>query len=273
MISPPRHFSNKIFPVAEGDETTSSYRDGGNESVTETQSISFASDKISKSTHLNLKIKPSDDKIHSKEETNMINAIDDEMVALTEMVNFLMEKGEDLRKNNQVVMHELEQLTRRVIEMHNDPALHRIIKSHGWSGSKYPRISQNNVFDVESYSKSLINLYLSRKTVSDAFKATSAHGDIAATEPEKILSYLPDTLIHHLTNSNTSDISCSTFTGAALLIDISGFSAFAANMCSKEKGVKGLNDLHDATNVFLGHLVTSVYRYGGDGKSFSLHIE
>ena len=35
-------------------------------------------------------------------------------------------------------------------------------------------------------------------------------------------------------------------------------------MCSR--GVTGLDDLHSATNEFLGHFVDVVYQYRGDGK-------
>lgn len=35
-------------------------------------------------------------------------------------------------------------------------------------------------------------------------------------------------------------------------------------MCAK--GASGLDDLHSATNEFLGHFVDVVYKYKGDGK-------
>lgn len=43
-----------------------------------------------------------------------------------------------------------------------------------------------------------------------------------------------------------------------------GFSKFSGAMCSR--GVTGLDDLHSATNEFLGHFVDVVYQYRGDGE-------
>ena len=44
-----------------------------------------------------------------------------------------------------------------------------------------------------------------------------------------------------------------------------GFSKFSSAMCAK--GASGLDDLHSATNEFLGHFVDVVYKYKGDGKN------
>lgn len=57
------------------------------------------------------------------------------------------------------------------------------------------------------------------------------------------------------------------FQGACLLADISGFTKLSAKFC--EKGLGGLDDLHDAANVFLGKYVQIVYAYGGDVISFA----
>ena len=46
-----------------------------------------------------------------------------------------------------------------------------------------------------------------------------------------------------------------------------GFSEFSGAMCAR--GVTGLDDLHTATNEFLGHFVDVVYQFQGDGK---IHI-
>jgi hypothetical protein len=48
-----------------------------------------------------------------------------------------------------------------------------------------------------------------------------------------------------------------------MLADISGFTKFSGEMCSK--GAGGLDDLREATNGFLGHCVKLVYEYKGDG--------
>ena len=42
-----------------------------------------------------------------------------------------------------------------------------------------------------------------------------------------------------------------------------GFSKFSGAMCAR--GVTGLDELHSATNEFLGHFVDVVYQFQGDG--------
>jgi hypothetical protein len=55
-----------------------------------------------------------------------------------------------------------------------------------------------------------------------------------------------------------------TFTGACMLVDISGFSKFSASMCSN--GITGLDELRKATSGLLGQFVKEVYEHEGDGK-------
>ena len=52
---------------------------------------------------------------------------------------------------------------------------------------------------------------------------------------------------------------------------LSGFSKFSSAMCAK--GASGLDDLHSATNEFLGHFVDVVYEYRGDGEELILNTE
>ena len=66
------------------------------------------------------------------------------------------------------------------------------------------------------------------------------------------------------TAPNTTEVRSFTFTGACMLADISGFSKFSGEKCSK--GVSGLDELREATNGFLGHIVQTVYEFNGDGK-------
>ena len=63
------------------------------------------------------------------------------------------------------------------------------------------------------------------------------------------------------------ETSKSTFHAACMLVDISGFSSFSGSMCSK--GVVGLDDLHKATDGFLGHFVDVVHMYDGDVICFA----
>lgn len=193
-----------------------------------------------------------------------------EIATIATLLNYLSDNVEDVLKNREK-MKKFEQLTAEVVNNHNDPALHRVVKAHGWSGKRYLRV-HHAALDTQSYLRSLANLYLSQRKAYDGLRSNIPGEE--SSEPEKIVSFLPDILIRHLTSAlvieKSGDISCSTFLGAALLVDISGFSMFAAEKCSH--GVGGLNDLHDATNGFLGHLVYIVYRYGGDGKLIYSHV-
>ena len=49
-----------------------------------------------------------------------------------------------------------------------------------------------------------------------------------------------------------------------ILILVLGFSKFSGALCAR--GVTGLDDLHSATNEFLGHFVDVVYQFKGDGE-------
>jgi len=186
------------------------------------------------------------------------------VATITTLLTYLNENAQDLLKN-QGKMKRFEQITAEVMSSNDDPTLHRVVKQHGWNGMKYPRQIQA-ALDTESYQRALSNLYLAQRKGYDGIRSNIPAEE--STESEKIVSFLPDILVNHLTSAlvieKSGDISCSTFFGAALLVDISGFSMFAAEKCSH--GVAGLNDLHDVTNGFLGNLVYIVYRYGGDGK-------
>jgi hypothetical protein len=88
-----------------------------------------------------------------------------------------------------------------------------------------------------------------------------------SSNADHVKAFLPNLLLSHLSRRPPQSIlgvSCSTFEGACMLADISGFSKFSGSMCSK--GLAGLDDLHTATNAFLGHFVDIVYRYRGDGE-------
>lgn len=175
--------------------------------------------------------------------------------SVANLINYLTD-NQDVLLTDKKKLKTLKDITLNVLKIQNDPTLKRIIKEHGWSKNQYIEAS----LDIKKYIKSLTNFYLSQINVNTS-SLSVARGEYL-TESEKVASFLPDILIKHLTH-NTENVSCSRFRGAALLVDISGFSTYSATMCSK--GVKGLDDLHHITNVFLGDLVSLVYQYGGDG--------
>ena len=95
---------------------------------------------------------------------------------------------------------------------------------------------------------------------------------------DQVFSFCPDTLLHILRN-RTDALPASpptgggnnsfSFHGACMLADISGFTKFSSSMC--RKGVRGLDNLREVTNGFLGYFVRIVYEHRGDGKSNELH--
>ena len=65
----------------------------------------------------------------------------------------------------------------------------------------------------------------------------------------------------HLSGQYTRLLS---FYGACILADISGFTKLSSKLC--DRGLDGLDDLHNAASGFLGKYVQIVYSYRGDGK-------
>jgi hypothetical protein len=110
----------------------------------------------------------------------------------------------------------------------------------------------------------------SKKSMLGALPAPfAADNDVEEdlTNADYVRSFCPNLLLSHLSTRPPEDImqvSCTSFEGACMLADISGFSKFSGAMCSL--GLAGLDDLHTATNEFLGHFVDIVYQYRGDGK-------
>ena len=92
------------------------------------------------------------------------------------------------------------------------------------------------------------------------------------------LAFVPSTLhsfvtrnFHNLTKCSTvlEEVSSlcpptTTFTGACVLVDISGLSGISEKFC--EQGQSGLDDWLTKTNSFLEQYVHIVYAHGGDGK-------
>jgi hypothetical protein len=106
------------------------------------------------------------------------------------------------------------------------------------------------------------------RTTQDEARAPNgqAHRPSSSSGPHKpVLGPSPK---HSLTTEAAlaaAEVRSITFTGACMLADISGFSKFSGAMCLK--GVSGLDELREATNGFLGHIVKTVYEFNGDGKS------
>lgn len=215
---------------------------------------------------------------------------DDTDVNLEMVINFLTLNIENVIADR-VYMKDFEELCHELMKGSRDPELHRILKSHGWTGTRFKN-STISPLDMHSVLQDFSNLYLRYKVSVYTTHITSLYEAGNAKATDQIFSFVPDSLLTYLgqqeislvnstpktisprvpsnssieppASSSQSDVRCATFTGACMLADISGFSKFSGAMCSK--GVSGLDDLREATNGFLGHIVKIVYEFHGDGK-------
>jgi hypothetical protein len=79
-----------------------------------------------------------------------------------------------------------------------------------------------------------------------------------------LASFCPSFLLEQV--SLKKDLTPCTFfkTGACLIADISGFVKLCGRLSAL--GVNGIDDLRKCTNSFIGELVNTVYKRGGDGE-------
>lgn len=170
-------------------------------------------------------------------------------------------------------LRKFEELSGEVISYAHDMELLRIVKAHGWTGSRY-RGTEETPFEAHSLLQALSNLYLKNKVSNYTQHISNMFGLGDEKGADQILSFCPDLLLTCLResplNGDHEGVKSFPFRGACMLADISGFSKFSGAMC--QKGVSGLDDLREATNGFLGQLVKTVYEYHGDGKRAYLII-
>lgn len=195
--------------------------------------------------------------------------------SLQDLLTFLSEHGKDIL-NNQQLLSEFETVTATTLLEHEDPELLKILRDCGWTGYRFLE-SNERPLDVDYCKQALSNYYLKasstgRKLVSQTSftRSASAHGSDSKNTnmAEHILPLCPDMLIQALELNKfvLTDPCCIYFWGACVLADMSGFSKFSGEMCSK--GIEGLDELRATTSGFLGDLVNTIYKYGGDGKHF-----
>lgn len=171
-------------------------------------------------------------------------------------------------------LRQLEEMSADVLAESPDVEVQRIFKAHGWTGSRY-RNSEEKPVEAASLLQALSNLYLKNKMQQYTSHISSLLGNGDEKGADQILSFCPDLLLtclkkHGAPKAHEKELVTHTFMGACMLADISGFSKFSGAMCLK--GASGLDDLRDATSVFLGHLVKTVYEFQGDGKSLLIYF-
>lgn len=190
------------------------------------------------------------------------------------LINYLTHNVENIMKDKEF-LHRFEFLTNDTLLEDHDVELHRIVKSHGWTGSHY-RTSDTHALDAQALLQALSNLYLRHKMTSYTAHISNMFGLGDEKGADQILSFCPDLLLTCLREqkafpaTDSSETKSFTFSGACMLADISGFSKFSAAMC--QRGVEGLDELRETTNGFLGHIVKLVYEHKGDGKNVNSFI-
>jgi hypothetical protein len=153
-------------------------------------------------------------------------------------------------------------------------SLFLVVEAHGWKDGTFN--SEGSTFSAPVFKTVLTLLYYTqvwkiiRLKESRDITQISSRG-IYHDDDNLALSFVP-TILHGLVTQTLSNMvlaspdspKTSSFTGACLLADISGFTKMSAMFC--EKGLSGLDDLHKTTSGFLGQYVQVVYAHGGDGK-------
>lgn len=183
------------------------------------------------------------------------------------LINYLTTNMEVVTQEKEYI-RQFEELSAEVLSSTHDIELQRILKAHGWTGSRY-RGTEETPFEAHSLLQALSNLYLKNKVSNYTAHISNMFGLGNEKGADQILTFCPNLLLTCLRdqsplNCESEGVLTFTFVGACMLADISGFSKFSGAMC--QKGVSGLDDLREATNVFLGALVKTVYEYQGDGK-------
>lgn len=141
------------------------------------------------------------------------------------LINYLTANIENIIKDRDY-LHKFEDLTADTLTEDHDAELHRIIKSHGWSGSRY-RNSETTALEAQSLLQALSNLYLRNKMTTYTAHISNLFGLGDEKGADQILSFVPDLLLTCLKDqgplsSENSETRALTFTGACMLADMSG---------------------------------------------------
>jgi hypothetical protein len=194
---------------------------------------------------------------------------------ISSLYNFMSENQEDILLDPEL-LKDFEDLTRiSIAHAQGNSSLKEILMQHGWTGSQFVLSKLN----VDSLTQALGTLYLSKvmypRMMAEEQAEYDANPNLFAQEDSLIKSFIPNSLLNiHLANimyelfcdAKDMKVKSTKVYGAVVLADISGFTKMSARHC--QDGSKGLDKLHQATNIFLGRLVKTVYSYGGDGTYF-----
>lgn len=190
-----------------------------------------------------------------------------------ELLDFLTANTSKMGEDDVTFQSEFEHLTAMCMLTIRDPELVRVLKECGWTGNRYITPSGGR-WDVDFVIQALSNYYLKCTNMAvlssvNHFSVQTSTGRHRSTF-DNISPFCPELVIEalRLKGGEIRRPFKHPFVGACMLADISGFSAYSGQMCSK--GVTGLDELRSVTNGLLGHFVRTVYEFGGDGKACSM---
>lgn len=166
-----------------------------------------------------------------------------------------------------------EDLTSDVLSRADDIELLRCLKNHLWTGNRF-HSTQEYPFEPDQVLQGLSNLYLKQMASKNSVSFRDLFGLGDTKGLESLFAFCPDILLKYLKTipnfKDTKEVSKIDFKGCCMLVDISGFTAFSGQMCSR--GVSGLDDLRKITDEFLGYYVHLIYTHGGDGKWHKIRV-
>lgn len=121
---------------------------------------------------------------------------EDEGVSLEIAINFLTTNIDNILADR-VYMKEFEELCHEMVKGSRDPELHRIVKSHGWTGTRF----KDTKCDMHALLQDLSNLYLRYKVSVYATHITSLYESGNEKATDQIFSFVPDTLLTYLSST------------------------------------------------------------------------
>eukprot|EP01038_Epipyxis_sp_PR26KG_P004453 gene4453-6298_t len=137
-----------------------------------------------------------------------------------------------------------------------------IIRNFGWNAGF------DNTLDINGLLMALVKRMKSNNKRRVSVRRSQAFGNEDANK-----SFVPEFLINQVITIIKKEnrealrpFSCFV-EGTILLVDISGFTRLSGEFCARGKA--GIDELQQATNVYIGKLVQVVYEYGGDIIKFA----
>ena len=93
------------------------------------------------------------------------NGSKESYAALDNLINYLI-KNEDTIASNLEILHTFETLTAEVLSITHDPEVYRLLRSNGWTGTRY-RATEEVPLDVQSCIQSFSNWYLKQSRIGE----------------------------------------------------------------------------------------------------------